>query len=45
MVPLPAAGAIVGRYELEVAFLDAVNGATRRLTLPEGAVLGGGPPG
>ncbi len=27
------------RYRLEVAFLDAVNGATRRLTLPDGQAL------
>jgi DnaJ-class molecular chaperone len=27
------------RYRLEVDFLDAVNGATRRLTLPDGSVL------
>ncbi|MFD1703370.1 DnaJ C-terminal domain-containing protein [Methylopila henanensis] len=27
------------RYALSVAFLDAVNGATRRLTLPDGGVL------
>jgi DnaJ-class molecular chaperone len=27
------------RYLLEVDFLDAVNGATRRLTLPDGSVL------
>ncbi len=27
------------RYALETAFLDAVNGATRRLTLPDGRVL------
>lgn len=27
------------RYVLEAAFLDAVNGATRRLTLPDGQVL------
>jgi DnaJ-class molecular chaperone len=26
-------------YALEIPFLDAVNGATRRLTLPDGAVL------
>jgi DnaJ-class molecular chaperone len=27
------------RYRLDVDFLDAVNGATRRLTLPDGSVL------
>ena len=27
------------RYRLEVDFLDAVNGATKRLTLPDGSVL------
>ena len=27
------------RYQLEVSFLDAVNGATRRLTLPDGQTL------
>jgi DnaJ-class molecular chaperone len=34
----PARGADA-RYVLEAAFLDAVNGATRRLTLPDGQVL------
>ena len=27
------------RYRLAIDFLDAVNGATKRLTLPDGAVL------
>ncbi len=34
----PARGADA-RYVLEAAFLDAVNGATQRLTLPDGQVL------
>ena len=34
-----AGAARMSRYRLEVDFLDAVNGATRRLTLPDGAVL------